>query len=102
MPRRPIDFAVLKSRVKPIQVLELHGWEYRIHRGDLYRGPCPIAVCKSRHPRIFSVTDRLWHCHKCGRGGDSIALHQSLAGLPDALAAALDLCERLGISPVYL
>lgn len=102
MGRRPVDFAALKSRVRPIQVLTLHGWQYMIRRGDAYRGPCPLTACASRHPRIFSATAQLWHCHKCGWGGDAVALHQWLAGHPDPLTAALDLCEQLGIDPPYL
>ncbi|MHB8735445.1 MAG: CHC2 zinc finger domain-containing protein [Terriglobales bacterium] len=95
--RRPVDFAVLRGRIRPIDALRLLGWCYTTHVGESWRGPCPLHKSNSEGSRVFSVTDRVWHCHKCREGGDAVRLWARLHGLDD-LAAALELCEKLGVA----
>lgn len=99
--RRPLDFAALRGRISPVAVLRLTGWEWVTRIGDVYRGPCPIHHSRTHRSRSLSVTDRVWHCHSCKQGGDAVRLWARLQSLDD-LAAAWDLCERLGVTPPVL
>lgn len=49
------------------------------------RAPCPVHG--GTNPNM-SFTDKFYHCHKCGAGGDVIHLVQHIFGIP--FRAALD------------
>lgn len=98
--RRPIDFVALRS-IAPIRALTLHGWQWQLHCGDAYRGPCPFPACSCRHPRIFKCGPQVAYCYRCRRYGDALGLHAALSGLP-TYEAALDLCERLALPVPYI
>ena len=56
---------------------------------------------KGDNPEAFSVsTDKgLWHCFRCGGGGDVVTLYQLLEGHEDAKTAAAFLLLEFGHEP---
>ena len=81
----------------PAAVLRLLGTADEI-RGSQYRGPCPLHGTARGSARCFSanLSNNLFQCFKCGRGGDALDLWaQTTKQAP--YDAALDLCERLTI-----
>lgn len=86
-----------KARV-PVEELAAKHTELR-RSGDGLRGPCPVH--KGDNPEAFSVsTDKgLWHCFRCGEGGDVVTLYQLLEGHEDAKTAAAFLLMEFGHEP---
>ncbi len=69
------------------------------------RGPCPLHKGSANSKSFVVNKDRgLWYCHSsCKTGGNAIDLFAAAMGMKDDLyAAAVLLCERLGVVPVYL
>ena len=92
---RAIELA--KARV-PVE--ELAGKHSELRKsGDGLRGPCPVH--KGDNPESFSVSpDKgLWHCFRCGEGGDVVTLYQLLEGHEDAKTAAAFLLLEFGFEP---
>ncbi len=97
--KRPaIDFAAVRSVVAMSAVLDLLGFRARTTRGSQQRGPCPLHGSTSGTSRSFSVNlaDGLFHCFKCGRGGNALDLWGQ-ATRQSVYDAAMDLCRRLAI-----
>ena len=91
-----IDFAQLRRQVRLGQVLELVHFEPVSRWCAQVRGPCPVHGSGSPASRVFSahLGKDLWHCFRCGQGGNALGLWAALRRLP-LHAAVLDLCRRL-------
>jgi DNA primase len=104
--RRPIDFRATRQRIAITQVLEdVLGWHPSSKYGAQLRGPCPLHKGSANSKSFVVNKDRgLWYCHSsCKTGGNAIDLFAAAMGMKDDLyAAAVLLCERLGVVPVYL
>ena len=98
---RPVDFAAVKQLVSMEKVLDLIGWRPRWHEGKERRGPCPVHKSSNPDSRSFAAAAEGWFCHSCKRGGDQVSLYAAVQQL-DALAAAVEMCERLGLNVPYL
>lgn len=115
-----LDYALIRRQIPIRRVLELLGWEPATRRGARWRGPCPF--CRSsqgsrpepqrradieqsprgpQQDRCFSVEAQrnLFHCFHCHSGGNQLDLWAAATHLP-LYAATLDLCHRLGVTPV--
>jgi DNA primase len=93
-----IDFAELRRQVRLCQVLDLLGFEAVSRWGAQVRGPCPIHGATRPRGRVFSahLEKQLWHCFRCGAGGNALDLWLAVTKQP-VYAGALDLCRRLGL-----
>jgi hypothetical protein len=60
------------------------------------RADCPL--CKGKSRLTLAYTDSLWHCHRCGKGGDIFNLVQAIenCGFKDAFQI---LARRAGVTP---
>ena len=86
------------KRLIPIEVLA--GKHTELHRsGDGLRGCCPVHG--GDNPESFSVSPdkALFHCFRCGEGGDVVTLYQLLEGHEDAKTAAAFLLLEFGFEP---
>jgi DNA primase len=94
-----IDFSQVRQQVSLGLVLELLGFVPVARVGEQVRGPCPLH--RSRSPRSRSFAAHLgrgvWHCFVCGAGGNTLDLWAQVTG-QGVYAAALDLCQRLGLA----
>lgn len=97
-----IDFAELRRIVTIRQVLDLLHWEPVARHGSQLRGPCPVHQSTNPQSRSFSVNveKQVFRCFqpKCEAQGNQLDLYALATGLP-ILAAAHQLCQRLGIMP---
>jgi putative transposase len=93
-----IDFTILRAQLSIADVLEKLGFRPQSSRGSQLRGPCPLHGATGGTARCFSAdTSRnLFHCFKCGRGGNALDLWAQAQKLT-IHDAAIDLCERLNI-----
>jgi len=93
-----IDFAAVRAAVRMDVVLGLLGFQPRTTHGAQQRGACPLHGTKAGTGRCFSVNldDQVFHCFKCGRSGNALDLWVQ-AQRQTPYAAAVDLCQRLGI-----
>ena len=100
--RPAIDFAAVRAAVSLAAVLELLGFQARTSRSGQQRGSCPLHGSTSGTSRCFSANleRNLFHCFKCGRGGNGLDLWAQAKNLTP-YDAALELCQRLAI-PVPL
>jgi len=91
-----IDYRRARAQLRLAKVLELIGYQPRWRRGPHGRGPCPLHGSRSATSRVFTVhLDKdLFHCFRCGAGGNALDLWAALQRLP-LHAAVLDLCRRL-------
>jgi putative transposase len=100
--RPAIDFDAVRAAVTMADVLGLLGFQARTTHGTQQRGPCPLHGSTAGTSRCFSVnlSDRIFHCFKCGRSGNALDLwaHATRQAPYDA---AVDLCQRLN-SPLPL
>lgn len=98
-----IDFAALRRQVGLGQVLELLGFEMVSRWGPQVRGPCLVHGSTRRRSRVFSahLEKHLWHCFRCGAGGNALDLWLAVTKQP-VYAGALDLCRRLGLAVPWL
>lgn len=92
-----IDYRQARADVQLAEVLALAGFAASERRGDQVRGPCPVHGSRSANSRSFSahVGKQVWHCFRCGAGGNALDLWQALTKLP-LYAAVIDLYARLG------
>ena len=93
-----IDFAAVRSQVSMAQVLDLLGFIAPERSGSQVRGACPVHRSRSIRSRSFSVNldENVYRCFKCGSSGGTLELWAAVRGTT-VYAAALELCERLGI-----
>ena len=91
-----IDYRRARAELRLAEVLTLIGYTPRFRQGQQLRGPCPLHGSRSRTSRAFSahLGRNLYHCFRCGAGGNALDLWVALSRLP-LHAAVLDLCERL-------
>jgi putative transposase len=97
-PARPsIDFTAVRAAITLAEVLALLHFVPNHTRAAEQRGACPVHG--SRNPTrsdCFSanVADNIWHCFKCGKGGNALDLWMAVTG-QNVYDAAVDLCQRL-------
>ena len=91
-----IDYRHARTQLRLADVLELIGYRPCWRQGDRLRGPCPLHGSRSASSRAFAVHlgKNLFHCFRCGAGGNALDLWAALSRLP-LHAAVLDLCQRL-------
>jgi DNA primase len=91
-----IDYRRARAELRLADVLELIGYQPRSRHGPQWRGPCPLHGSQSATSRSFAVHlgKNLFHCFRCGAGGNALDLWVALSRLP-LHAAVLDLCRRL-------
>jgi len=92
-----IDFRAARAQVRLVEVLDLLGFAPCWRRADQVRGRCPVH--RSQTPRCRSFAAHLgrgvWHCFRCGAGGNVLDLWVALTRQP-LHAAVIDLYGRLG------
>ena len=91
-----IDYRRARAQLRLVRVLELIGYQPRRRHGPQWRGPCPLHGSRSATSCVFSVHlgKNLFHCFRCGAGGNALDLWAALQKLP-LHAAVVDLCRRL-------
>jgi DNA primase len=91
-----IDYRRARAELRLADVLTLIGYSPRCRDGEQLRGPCPLHGSRSRTSRAFAayLGRNLYHCFRCGAGGNALDLWAALNRLP-LHAAVLDLCQRL-------
>jgi len=101
--RPALDFAAVRAALSIAAVLQLLGCQPQHRRGDSHRGPCPLHGSTSGTSRCFSVnhTHNVFQCFKCGQRGNALDLWAA-ATAQTPYDAALDLCQRLNITPPTL
>ena len=103
---RHLDYAAIRTQIPIRRVLDLLHWVPTRRRGHQWRGPCPLLCSSSlsseRRPDFsIHVSRDLFQCFHCARGGNQLDLWADVSGLP-LRPATLDLCRRLGITPITL
>lgn len=95
-----IDFHQARQEVRLSEVLALVGYQPHRRRGEQRRGPCPVHGARSTTSRCFAahLGKNVWHCFRCGAGGNALDLWATLTkqGIYEAV---LDLYQRLGRTP---
>jgi DNA primase len=93
-----IDFQAVRAMAPMQNVLDLLRFAPTESSGDQRRGPYPVHRSKSGTSRVFSVNVRehTYHCFTCGSKGNQLDLWANANALI-LHAAAIDLCERLGL-----
>jgi putative transposase len=96
--RPAIDFAAVRTAVTMTAALPLLGFLPRTSHGAQLRGACPLHGTTTGTSRCFSVNTQtnVFHCFKCGRGGNALDLWAHANRLTP-YDAAIDLCQRLNI-----
>ena len=91
-----IDYRRARALLHLADVLRLIDYQPRWRQGEQWRGPCPLHGCRSAASRSFTahLGKNLYHCFRCGAGGNALDLWAALRRLP-LHAAVLDLCHRL-------
>lgn len=98
-----IDLKQVREQIPIQQVLDLLGFVPTAQTGFRMRGPCPIHGSRFARSRVFSVSlvhDR-YRCFKCQSAGTQLRLWAAVHNL-SIYAAAIDLCQRLGIPVPWL
>jgi DNA primase len=92
-----IDYRAARVQVRLAEVLDLLDFVPRQRRGDQMRGPCPVHRSATPTSRVFAahLERNIWHCFRCGRGGNALDLWAAVSRQPLYLAV-LDLYQRLG------
>jgi DNA primase len=92
-----LDYRAARAALPLAAVLDLIGYQPQSCRGAQLRGPCPLHGSRSRTSRVFAahLGKNVYHCFRCGAGGNALDLWAALTGL-ELHAAVLDLCRRLG------
>jgi DNA primase len=91
-----IRFAEVRALVPLASVLDLVGFVPHGVCGDHVRGPCPVHRSASPRSRSFSadLKRHVYHCFKCGSGGNQLDLYAAVKGLT-VFEAAVELCAQL-------
>jgi DNA primase len=92
-----IDYRAARAQLRLAEVLALLDLVPRGGFGQQLRGPCPVHRSRTPRSRSFSahLGKNLWHCFRCGAGGNALDLWAAVTRQP-LHAAVLDLCQRLG------
>lgn len=98
-----IDFAIVRSKISLAQVLDLVGFVPQRRSANQLRGPCPVHRCTRRRSRSFSanLTRQQYRCFHCGSAGSQLELWAGVTQ-QTVYAAALDLCQRLGVDVPWI
>jgi DNA primase len=98
-----IDLRQARAEIPLSDVLALLGFVPRTRCGAQWRGPCPLHGSQSPASRSFAahVGKHVWHCFRCGQGGNALDLWARVTG-QELYAAVLDLYQRLGRSVPWL
>jgi DNA primase len=98
-----LDLRQARSEIRLSVVLEWLGFVPRTRSGPQLRGPCPVHGSQSLTSRSFAahLGKNVWHCFRCGAGGNALDLWARATGQP-LYAAVLDLYQRLGQSAPWL
>lgn len=93
-----VDFQSVRAAISIANVLELLGFVAVERRGDQVRGRCPIHGSLSENSRSFSANlkTNAFRCFRCGAQGNQLDLWATVNNT-DVHAAAITLCERLGL-----
>ena len=93
-----IDYRAARSQLRLADVLALIDYRPRRRRGDQWRGPCPVHGSPSATSRSFAahLGRNVWHCFRCGAGGNALDVCCAVTKLP-LYEAALELCARLDL-----
>ncbi|HEV3443033.1 MAG TPA: DDE-type integrase/transposase/recombinase [Gemmataceae bacterium] len=97
-PRPSIDFTAVRAAITLAEVLALLQFVPNRTRGAEQRGPCPVhGTRNAARSQCFSanVAQNIWHCFRCGKGGNALGLWMAATG-QNAYDAVVDLCQRLG------
>jgi DNA primase len=91
-----IDYRRARAELRLADVLARIGYRPRTRHGLQWRGPCPLHGSRSATSRCFAahLGQNVFHCFRCGAGGNVLDLWAALSRLP-LHAAVVDLCERL-------
>lgn len=91
-----IDYRRARVQLRLAEVLALLGYQPHCRHRLQWRGPCPLHGSRSASSRVFSahLGKNLFHCFRCGAGGNALDLWAALQRLP-LHEAVLDLCQRL-------
>jgi DNA primase len=91
-----IDYRRVRAQLRLADVLALIGYQPRYRHGPQWRGRCPLHDSQATTSRVFSahLGKNLFHCFRCGAGGNALDLWAALRRLP-LHTAVLDLCQRL-------
>ena len=92
-----IDFRAARAQLGLAEVLGLVGFTPSVRRGEQWRGPCPVHRSRTPASRSFAahLGKGVWHCFKCGAGGNVLDLWAALTRQP-LHGAVIDLYRRLG------
>ena len=92
-----IDFRAARSGVRLAEVLELVGFVPTWRWQDQVRDPCPVHRSPAPRSRSFAahLGRGVWHCFRCGAGGNVLDLWVVLTRQP-LYPAVIDLYGRLG------
>ena len=91
-----LDYRRARAELRLAHVLALIDYQPHRRQGQRWRGPCPLHGSRSASSRAFAAPlgKNLFHCFRCGAGGNALELWAALRRLP-LHAAVLDLCRRL-------
>lgn len=94
-----IDFQAIHQQLRITDVLQLLGAKPQSIRGSQWRGPCPLHGSTRATSRCFSanIQKHIFHCFKCGKGGNALELWTQTQQL-STYDAALDLAQRLSLN----
>jgi putative transposase len=98
-PLPAIDFAAVRAVITIATVLRLLGFKANTTSGTQQRGPCPLHGSTIGTSRCFSVNldEQVFHCFKCCCSGNALDLWAKAKQM-SIYDAAIDLCQRLGIT----
>ena len=98
-----IDFAAVRAQITLARVLDLLGFVPRERSAAQVRGVCPIHGSSSGRSRSFSanLAKNQYRCFKCGSTGSQLELWAAVQK-QSVYAAAIDLCNRLGIEVPWI
>jgi len=98
-----IDLRAARAQVRLSAVLALVDFTPSSRHGEQWRGPCPVHRSWNASSRTFAahLGKNLWHCFKCGAGGNVLDLWAAVTQQP-LHAAVIDLYTRLHLDVPWL
>lgn len=71
---------IILEAVKQVSIEAVAG--VRFTGGATRVGPCPLCMRGEKKGSCFKIREGVrWHCHRCGKGGDVVALEAQLANV---------------------
>ena len=93
-----VDFNAVRRLITMTDVLGFIGWRPIRITGSSERGPCPVHGSSFQNSFSVDRQGARFQCFKCGAKGNQLDLYSQVRRLP-IYAAALELCERVGVTP---